>query len=240
MPAGESSQKNKLHPAAQAAPPPAPLPSNFSSGARKLLFEWEQKEEAPASTETARQPVRVPALKKFSVSVSSSSERDWVYFTVLFQGSVSPATVTDLYIDINHRPGAGTAALIAGRNATVEDSDAWELLLISRWVPARGWTASLYRSPAMAPVIYSTAIQYKTQSRPGTATFQIRVPKNLLGENPAHWGFLLCTAGWNGPVTDFLSSTMDKERLLEEIKNGGAVRLPMIRDEAAVEQGAER
>lgn len=202
-----------------------------------ILFEWEQRRE-----ET--DPAAASALKMLTVSRAENSGQEWINFTVSYDGSLDPSTVTDLYIDINHRPGAGTQELIAGRNASVDEADAWELLLMTRWVPSKGWTATLYRSLALSPAVYSTAADYKVSSNPKTTSLRIRVPKQFLGENPANWGFLATTAPASGPVTDFLSSASDRQNLLAEIGKGGppageasAVRLPMIRGEAALIPG---
>ncbi len=211
----------------------------FSTGTKKMVLEWEQADAAGSSTSTVKpENVSGSALKKFSLSISSSSGREWAHFTIVFEGSVLPTTVTDLYIDINHRPGAGNAALVAGRSASLDESDGWELLLVSRWLPSRGWTATLHRSLELSPPVYSAAIQYKTTSRPETTVFQIRIPKNMLGGNPSRWGFLLCAADASGTIKDFLSSSADKDNLLSEIKKGNSVPLPMIREEAIVHQEA--
>ncbi|OGR83674.1 MAG: hypothetical protein A2901_09120 [Elusimicrobia bacterium RIFCSPLOWO2_01_FULL_54_10] len=211
--------------------PSAPAPAASSSVPSVLALEWEQRAQASEASTTTASNAEIPvSLKKFSVAVEPQAKQEWVTFTVRYAGTVGPSTVTDIYIDINHRAGAGTTQLIPGRNALVDDADAWELLLVSRWVGGKGWTASLYRSVALSPAIYNASVDYKISSNPTATTFTVRVPKNLLGETPASWGFLLCSAGFNSPVTDFLSSSPDRESLLAEISKGGSVRLPMVRE----------
>ena len=177
------------------------------------------REQRREETDTA---AASPALKKLTVSRAENSGQEWINFTVFYDGSMDPSAVTDIYIDINHRPGAGTRELIEGRNASVDEADAWELFLMTRWVPSKGWTATA---------------DYKVSSHPKTTSLRVRVPKQLLGENPANWGFLVTTAQASGPVTDFLSSSSDCQNLLAEIGKGDSVRLPMIRGEAALIPG---
>lgn len=225
-----SSRPRTARPKATEATVPLPAPSS-AAPEPGLIFEWEQRRE---ETGTAADS---PALKKLTAAHTENSGQEWINFTISYDGSLDPSAVTDIYIDINHRPGAGTQELIAGRNASVDEADAWELLLMTRWAPSKGWTATLYRSLALSPAVYNTAADYKVSSNPKTTSLRVRVPKQFLGENPANWGFLVTSAQASGPVTDFLSSASDRQNLLAEIGKGGAVRLPMIRGEAALIPG---
>lgn len=89
----------------------------------------------------------------------------------------------DLYIDINHRAGAGSVDLLPGRAAFLSAADAWEYALA-----IAGSAAVLYRyAPGQGPALVE---RLRAESDPEAMAVRVRVPRSRLRGNPAVWGYL--------------------------------------------------
>lgn len=85
----------------------------------------------------------------------------------------------DLYIDINHRPRAGSTRPLDGRDVRLFPDDAWEYAL--EIAPKK---AALYAATPGGP--YKTAI-FRPEVRDGAVT--VRIPRSFLKGNPGNWGY---------------------------------------------------
>ncbi len=93
----------------------------------------------------------------------------------------------DVYIDINHSPGAGAQELLPGRPGLVESQDAWEYAL-----SIDGWGARLSQFVlGGAPRAVATLSGQKT----GAARFAVTVPRRYLRGDPDGWGFAVAVMG---------------------------------------------
>lgn len=151
-----------------------------------------------------------PSIRRFSVQVSSAAQAESVLFSFGTRNA-APGAVSDLYIDINHRDGAGSMTLLPGRRAMVESTDGWEYVLVSRLQSGK-WDCRLYRENFQAPVYHASA-----PDRGGS--FSVKIPRNLLGLHPLHWGYLVCIMENNGgPIVDFMSPVADKPKTLADLQ----------------------
>lgn len=202
---------------------------------------------------------RTSILKRFSVESSSvSSEKDWFIFHFTLSSKFSPAPVVDLYMDVNHRAGAGASALLPGRNAQVSATDGWEFALVSQQNSSQKWECKLLRANSSVPIYKTVAAEEnpsvdlpqkllfsfrsETVAKPDeekTDSFEVKIPKNFFGGNPARWGYLLCAVqGGNNSIVDYMDPSENKEELLSKLKApqknsaaaNRAVLLPMIRN----------
>ncbi len=103
--------------------------------------------------------------------------------------------LVEVYIDINHSPGAGSQEFLPGRAGLVEHQDAWEYALT-----VDGWGARLFQYvPGAAPRATANPAAAKT----GPAAFQVVLPRRLLRGDPAGWGYgvtVLGRAPQGGPM----------------------------------------
>lgn len=95
--------------------------------------------------------------------------------------------LVDLYIDINHSPGAGAQEFLPGRPGMVEAADAWEYAL-----SVDGWGARFYQFvPGQGP--RSTAV-FSVVKTSATA-FAVTVPRRYFRGDPESWGYAVGVMG---------------------------------------------
>ena len=174
-----------------------------------------------------------PAVKSFSVEAAGGAEEDpSVRFSFTFERSLPPGAALDLYIDINHRAGAGATALLPGRGATVGSRDGWELVLVSRKRETGRWESALHRAGSGAPAFRASFQEQESADGP---VCRVSIPKRLLGRNPTQWGYLVCVMRSDeGPMMDFMSAAKHKSNLLALLSQRDAtqrISLPMMRQE---------
>ena len=120
-------------------------------------------------------------------------DEDYAVFSLELQPSSVPAAgprgspgeelILDVYIDINHRPGAGSVGLLPGRAAFLSAADAWEYAL-----SIAGGQATLFRySPGQGPTGIAGLKAEASAPKRGSV---VRVPRSRLPGNPAAWGYL--------------------------------------------------
>ena len=98
----------------------------------------------------------------------------------------------DIYIDKDHQPNSGSAVLLPGRQAATESSAAWEYAV---WV--EGWLQELHKSdPEGKLTRIDGAIRCSTNEL--ERNIIIRVPKEILGDDPENWGYIPVLLGQEG------------------------------------------
>lgn len=178
-------------------------------------------------------------LKKFAFKPGSRLPEETVDFHFTIQDAPGlESAVVDLYIDINRREAAGKTALLQGRNASVSSLNAWEYVLTcQRSAASKAWECELYRSNSSRPIFKAAARANNGKSK--LVSWDVSVPKNLLGKEPLRWGYLSCIIEKEGrPIMDFLSPVRHRQKILAELGSlsenaqaPSAVVLPLLRAE---------
>jgi hypothetical protein len=101
--------------------------------------------------------------------------------------TVAPLPMVDVYIDLNHRVGAGATAMLKGRTGYIRPEDAWEWALTA--TPQK---AALFRSSPRrtGPELQS---ELPVAFNSGRSEIIVRVPRSQLRGNPMKWGFVVVT-----------------------------------------------
>ena len=116
----------------------------------------------------------------------------------LFPGRVdaSPAAaarpVYDVYIDLNHRLGAGSIRLLDGRGAFAQARDAWEFALTVSGTDARLLRAGAGEEP-------DEIAKLQVENDAAQAEIRVSVPRALLRGSPARWGYIVLSLGGEPP-----------------------------------------
>lgn len=122
----------------------------------------------------------------------------------------------DVYIDKDHKPNSGSTVLLPGRQAATEPSAAWEYAV---WV--EGWLQELHQSDAEGKLTrIDGAIRSRTNEQERTIT--IRVPKEILGDDPESWGYIPVLLGQEGfpPPGNWRIRPVEKEAKLWRFGGG--------------------
>jgi hypothetical protein len=110
-------------------------------------------------------------------------------FTFKLNGTsaVAPLPMVDVYIDLNHRVGAGATAMLKGRTGYIRPEDAWE------WaITATPQKSALFRaSPRRTGPELQSELPVAFNS--GRSEIVVRVPRSQLRGNPMKWGFVVVT-----------------------------------------------
>lgn len=93
----------------------------------------------------------------------------------------------DVYMDINHSPGAGSQELLPGRPGMAEAGDAWEYAL-----SADGWGARLFQS---APGQTPRSLGFFTVVKTSATAFSVTIPRRYWRGEPEAWGFAVAVFG---------------------------------------------
>jgi carbohydrate-binding DOMON domain-containing protein len=96
--------------------------------------------------------------------------------------------LVDVYIDINHAPGAGSSALLPGRPAETAPRDAWEYALT-----VDGWGARVYQFAVGGTPRQVSRLPVKAV--PENKSFEVAVPRSLLRGEPGAWGYGVAVMG---------------------------------------------
>ncbi len=87
--------------------------------------------------------------------------------------------LVDVYIDINHLPGAGNESLLSGRPGLVETQNAWEYAL-----SLDGWGVGVYQYGSGAS---NRRLAHLPVRKVAVSTVRVDVPKALLRGSPDRW-----------------------------------------------------
>lgn len=96
--------------------------------------------------------------------------------------------LVDVYIDINHLPGAGADSLLPGRPGLVESQNAWEYA-----VSVSGWGGAAYQYVPGAPAREMAKLSVRRGDVP--RSFTVDVPRRFLRGSPDQWGFGVAVMG---------------------------------------------
>ncbi|MBC7259522.1 MAG: glycoside hydrolase [Chloroflexi bacterium] len=159
----------------------------------------------PGTYTYATDPVFGPGafdIKKFMVGYDDNN----VVFKFEMNGPVenvwgSPNGLSvqtfDIYVDKDGKAGSGARLLLPGRNAAVSADEAWDFVI---W--AEGWTPGIYKAGADGKPEKIDGAQFQILADPAQRKVTIRVPKDILGDDPQNWAFLAVVCGQEGyPAT---------------------------------------
>ncbi|HAH06578.1 MAG TPA: hypothetical protein DCM05_08635 [Elusimicrobia bacterium] len=115
-------------------------------------------------------------------SLLVSWDKDAVAFELTLRSSVPAGASLDVYMDINHRSGAGSIDLLPGRASFLNAADAWEYALT-----LSEDRAVLYRFiPGQGNVVLDKP---RVSGDPREGDVRVSVPRARLRGNPAAWGY---------------------------------------------------
>ncbi len=102
----------------------------------------------------------------------------------------------DVYIDQDGVPGSGNTMLLPARNARVRAEDAWDVA-----VTIEGWQPGVYVPDGKGGVRFVEDAAIQIVADPGNRRVTVRVPKRVLGDDPAGWRYavVLCSQDGYGP-----------------------------------------
>jgi hypothetical protein len=138
--------------------------------------------------------------------------------------------VLDVYMDINHVAGAGSLALLEGRDAFAMNRDAWEYALSVG--PSGG--VLLRALPGSSPAVLS---RIPVTVDPARRSLRAVVPRRLLRGNPLRWGYIVAAFSARSsapeqepPVAVVAGGPLGRLAPVEQQRSSarrlGAVRLP--------------
>ncbi|MFA6091650.1 MAG: glucodextranase DOMON-like domain-containing protein [Elusimicrobiota bacterium] len=190
LPSDRKEQASRLHAFYKAIGQEPPMPARISG--------------IPSAQEAQAGAVRISQAEAsilFENAASSSPSRaelsslrvSWDDQAVTFEVGLSsdPALeplrpeelLFDLYIDVNHRPGSGSAELLPGREPFVASENGWE-----QAISLVGNSAALFRSAPGQEPIFQTRLKAQTDAQ--RAEIRITASRARLRGNPAAWGYL--------------------------------------------------
>ncbi len=163
-------------------------------------------------------------LKGLRVKNDGSS----LIYQILFKENLNEAIKEiRLYIDLNHRIGAGRISLLENVNVPLED--AWEYEILCEKLSPNHWNCQLLSANQARPLYVAVG-----QTSPNENVLEAQIPKKLLGRDPLRWGYLVCIINADSRVDDMLSSVEKKGELLQKLSlisnlEKEALLLPMMR-----------
>ncbi|MBI3291657.1 MAG: hypothetical protein HYZ73_02450, partial [Elusimicrobia bacterium] len=130
--------------------------------------------------------------------------------------------IVDVYLDVNHREGAGTTSLLPDRHAVTPPQDAWEYAMT---LTSEG--ASFYRTLGSEGAV--KIAELPVEVRQPDRTVVVRVPASLLRGDPWRWGYLVLVMGEDHVVYDILDTPWDPQAShLTPPPGGRPMVLPMV------------
>ena len=121
----------------------------------------------------------------------------------------------DIYID-QDGPGTGARRLLPGRNAALNPERAWDYAI---WV--EGWEPGVYVPGEEAPQQVAGVIP-EIIVDPGLSQITIKVPQDLLGDDPATWAYTAAILSQDGFPSTGVWRVRDVEPTATQWKLGGA------------------
>jgi alpha-amylase/alpha-mannosidase (GH57 family) len=120
----------------------------------------------------------------------------------------------DVYIDKDGKKGSGNTMLLSARNARVSEDDAWDLALV-----VEGWTPGVYAPDGKGGATFVKDVEVKIVADPGNRKVTVRVPKSVLGDNPAAWRYVVTLSSQDGYGPNRIRDVLPKA---EQWRVGGA------------------
>ncbi len=158
-------------------------------------------------------------MSSFSVGYDDT----YIVFRVTLRGPLqnawnSPNGISlqtlDIYID-QDGPDSGDRLLLPGRNAALTPDYAWDYAI---WV--EGWTPGVYIPGAEAPVQVDTQLTIIADA--GQSKITVKVPRALLGDDPAAWSYAVVLLGQEGFPASGVWRVRDVSPAAEQWRFGGA------------------
>ena len=163
------------------------------------------------------------AIKYFTIElIDESADSGWVEFGFKLNNEPTKPVALDLYIDINHRSGAGGRILLPGRKGFVSSRDGWEYVLSCKFNPGQGWDANLFREINSRSIYRSHS--YKSSKSGGkdkeANKIYFAVPRQIIGSLAFQWGYLACLArNEDAQITDLLTPAPNIEELIKRMQS---------------------
>ena len=122
----------------------------------------------------------------------------------------------DLYIDVDGN-GQGGEAMLPGRNLSFDEGMRWDFA-----ITAEGWTPGIYVPTADGPQQIASSEEFKILVDPDLRKVTIRVPKNILGDDPENWHFAAASLSQEGFPSGGVMRVRDVVPEAEQWRIGGA------------------
>jgi carbohydrate-binding DOMON domain-containing protein len=122
----------------------------------------------------------------------------------------------DIYID-KDGDGQGGAAFLPGRNLSLQDGFAWDLA-----ITVEGWESGVFEPGPEGPARVAQASEVSVLADPGQQKVTIRIPKSILGDDPAAWRFAAMVLGQEGFPAGGVMRVRDVNPSAEQWRFGGA------------------
>jgi hypothetical protein len=119
----------------------------------------------------------------------------------------------DIYID-HDGPAAGARKLLPGRNAALTADYGWDFAI---WV--EGWYPGIYVPGAEGPEKLDA--QWTVLVDPGQSKITVRVPKEVLGDDPQNWAYAAVLLGQEGYPATGVWRVRDVEPAAKQWRFGG-------------------
>jgi len=123
----------------------------------------------------------------------------------------------DIYID-QDSDGQGGKALFPGRNLALGEDFAWDSA-----IHVEGWTSGIYvPSETDGITQVASSSEFQILADPGQRKVTIRVPKAILGEDPAAWAYAAMVLSQEGFPSGGVMRVRDVLLVAEQWRIGGA------------------
>ncbi len=120
----------------------------------------------------------------------------------------------DIYID-QDGPGSGARLMLPGRNAALSPEYGWDYAI---WV--EGWYPGIYTPGDEGPE--QVDVHWLILVDPGQSKVTVKVPKELLGDDPENWAYVVALLGQEGYPSTGVWRVRDVEATAQQWRFGGA------------------
>ena len=122
----------------------------------------------------------------------------------------------DIYID-KDGDGQGGLALLPGRNLSLAEGEAWDYA-----ITGEGWTPGIFVPGSDGPQQVASANKFDILVEPDQLEVAIRVPKDILGEDPEAWRYAAVVLSQEGYPSGGVMRVRDVNPVAEQWRIGGA------------------
>ncbi len=122
----------------------------------------------------------------------------------------------DIYVD-KDGDGQGGAAMLPGRNLSLEDGTAWDYA-----ITVEGWFPGVFVPGEEGPQRIAEASEFLVLTDPGQRKVTIRVPKSILGDDPENWRYAAMVLSQEGFPSGGVMRVRDVTPTTEQWRVGGA------------------
>jgi alpha-amylase/alpha-mannosidase (GH57 family) len=122
----------------------------------------------------------------------------------------------DIYIDQNSG-ASGETNFLPGRNLALQEGYAWDFA-----ITVEGWEAGIFTPGEGGPEKLASSSQFTVLADAGQQKVTIRIPKSILGEDPAEWRYAAVVLGQEGFPSGGVMRVRDVMVVSEQWRFGGA------------------